>query len=82
MYLQTKPFKIAVITTLVALSIATNYVLIGFHNIKPMDFMVFIGGFCFGSIIGASIGMLSWLIYGVVNPYGFVPQVWLATMLA
>ena len=82
MYLQTKPFKIAVIATLVALSIATNYVLIGVHNIKPMDFMVFIGGFCFGSITGASIGMLSWLIYGVINPYGFVPQVWLATMLA
>lgn len=31
---------------------------------------------------GASIGMLSWLIYGVINPFGFVPQVWLATMFA
>jgi len=25
--------------------------------------------------------VLSWLIYGAINPYGFVPQVWLATML-
>ena len=75
-------FKIAITATLVALSIATNYALIGVQNIKPMDFIVFVGGFCFGSIIGASIGVLSWLIYGALNPYGFVPQVWLATMLA
>jgi len=80
--LSMKTFKIAIITTLVALSIATNYVLIGVHNVKLMDFMVFVGGFCFGSIVGASIGVLSWLIYGTLNPYGFVPQVWLATMLA
>ena len=82
MYRQTKPFKIAVIATLVALSIATNYMLIGIHNIKLMDFIVFVGGFCFGSIAGASIGVLSWLIYGLLNPYGFVPRIWLATMLA
>jgi len=76
------PFKIAIIATLVALSLATNYVLIGVHNIKLMDFIVFVGGFCFGSIVGVLIGVLSWLIYGVINPYGFVPQVWLTTMLA
>ena len=75
-------FKVAIIATLVALSIATNYVLLGVHNIKLMDFIVFVGGFCFGSVIGASIGVLSWLIYGTLNPYGFVPQVWLATMFA
>ena len=80
--LSMKTFKIAIIATLVALSIATNYVLIGVHNVKLMDFMVFVGGFCLGSIVGASIGVLSWLIYGTLNPYGFVPQVWLATMLA
>ena len=74
--------KIAVIITLVALSVATNYALIGVYNIKPMDFIVFVGGFCFGPIIGASIGVLSWLIYGAINPYGFIPQVWFATMLA
>jgi hypothetical protein len=74
--------KIAIIATLTALSIATNYVLIGFSNIKLMDFIVFVGGFCFGAPVGASIGILSWLIYGVLNPLGFVPQVWIATMLA
>lgn len=75
-------FKIAIIATLAALSIATNYALIGVHNIKLMDFIVFVGGFCFGTLTGVSIGMLSWLIYGALNPYGFVPQVWLATMFA
>lgn len=77
-----KPFKIAVVATFVALSVATNYAMIGIHNVKVMDFIVFVGGFCFGPIVGVSIGVLSWLIYGVLNPYGFVPQVWLATMLA
>jgi len=75
-------FKIAMIATLAALSIATNYALIGVHQVKLMDFIVFVGGFCFGALAGVSIGILSWLIYGTINPYGFVPQVWLATMLA
>ncbi len=74
--------KIAVIATFCALSIATNYALIGFSNVKPMDFIVFVGGFLFGPISGALIGFLSWLIYGSINPLGFVPQVWVATMLA
>lgn len=77
-----KTFKIAIIATLTAISIATNYTLIGVSNVKLMDFIVFVGGFCFGPLIGASIGILSWLIYGSINPYGFVPQVWLATMIA
>jgi uncharacterized membrane protein len=77
-----KTFKIAIIATLAAISIATNYALIGVSNVKLMDFIVFVGGFCFGPLIGASIGILSWLIYGSINPYGFVPQVWLATMIA
>ncbi len=47
-----------------------------------MDFFVFISGFVFGPLVGASIGILIWLIYGVMNPYGFVLQVWLATMFS
>jgi len=74
--------KISVIIILTALSIATNYALIGIPQIKLMDFIVFIGGFCFGPLTGVAIGVSSWLIYGVLNPYGFVPQIWLATMLS
>jgi len=74
--------KVSTITTLTALCIATNYVLAGIHQVKIMDFIVFIGGFCLGPLMGASIGILSWLVYGTMNPYGFVPQVWLATMFS
>lgn len=74
--------KVSIITTLTALCIATNYALVGVHQVKIMDFIVFVGGFCLGPLAGASIGILSWLVYGTINPYGFVPQVWLATMFS
>lgn len=74
--------KIAVVAVFCALSTATNYALIGVPNVKLMDFIVFMGGLLFGSIIGSSIGILSWLVYGTINPSGFVPQIWLATMFA
>jgi uncharacterized membrane protein len=73
--------KIAIIASLAALSVATNYALVGLPNVKAMDFLVFIGGVCFGPFAGVLIGILGWAIYGVLNPYGFVLQVWLATML-
>ena len=77
-----KILKVSVISTLVALCVATNYALVGVYNVKVMDFIVFVGGFCFGPIAGALIGILSWAVYGVINPYGFIPQIWLATMFS
>lgn len=77
-----KTLKVSIIATLVALCVATNYALVGVPNLKAMDFIVFVGGFCFGPFAGAFIGILSWAVYGVINPYGFVPQVWLATMFS
>jgi len=74
--------KLSIATTLVALCVATNYVLVGVPQVKAMDFIVFIGGFCFGAYTGVFIGIFSWAVYGVLNPYGFVPQVWLATMFS
>lgn len=74
--------KVALITILVALSIATNYALVGVNNVKIMDLIVFVGGFLFGPLVGALTGMLSWMIYGAINPYGFVPQIYVATILA
>jgi uncharacterized membrane protein len=74
--------RVSIIATLVALCVATNYALVGVFNVKIMDFIVFIGGFCFGAYAGALIGILSWAVYGVINPYGFVPQVWIATMFS
>lgn len=74
--------KIAIIATFCALSIGTNYALVGIQNVKLMDMIVFLGGFLFGWAVGASIGMVSWLIYGSLNPYGFDPRIWAACMLA
>jgi uncharacterized membrane protein len=77
-----KTTKLAVIISLTALSIATNYALIGVYNVKLMDFIVFISGFCFGPMVGAFVGVLSWTIYGTLNPHGFVLSIWLATMFS
>ena len=74
--------KIAIITVLAALSIATDYALLPFFNVKFMDFIVFVGGFCFGPFAGGFIGAISWAIYGSLNPLGFSLPVWLSTMFA
>jgi hypothetical protein len=74
--------KIGIIITFCALSIGTDYALVGVTNVKPMDLIVFIGGFLFGPVVGSSIGVLSWSIYGALNPLGFEPRIWLVTMFA
>ncbi len=75
-----KTRKIAIIVILTALCISTNYVLMPLFNVKFMDFIVFVGGFCFGPFVGALIGALTWAIYGTLNPLGFSLPVWISTM--
>lgn len=74
--------KIAVVAILIALAIATNYAMISIYNVKLMDVIVFIGGFILGPLVGASIGVLSWTVYGTLNPNGFSMSIWLATMFS
>jgi hypothetical protein len=74
--------KIAVVAIFCALSIGTDYALVGVPQVKLMDLIVFLGGFLFGAIVGSSVGIISWLIYGSINPAGFEPRIWLATMVA
>jgi hypothetical protein len=74
--------EIAIIAVLVALAIGTNYALISIYNVKFMDLITFVGGFCFGPIVGAAVGIFSWIIYGAVNPLGFSLHIWVATMSA
>ena len=74
--------KIAIIACLVALSIGTNYALAGVWNVKLMDFIVFVGGFCFGPVVGVLVGVISWAVYGTLNPQGFMLPIWLATMFS
>jgi LytS/YehU family sensor histidine kinase len=74
--------KVAILAMLIAISVSTNYAMISFYNVKFMDFIVFVGGFCFGPIIGALTGIISWIVYGTLNPFGFEIRIWLATMLS
>jgi LytS/YehU family sensor histidine kinase len=72
--------RVPVIAVLVAACVVTNYALAGLPNISFMDFIVFIGGFLFGPLVGALIGVLSWTVYGFINPYGFLLQIYFTTM--
>ncbi len=63
--------RIAVLSLLVALALATNYMLFPFWNVKLMDFLIFTAGFLLGPIYGAAAGVLVWLVYGTLNPLGF-----------
>lgn len=74
--------KIAIIAILVALSIGTNYAMLSMPNVKFMDLIVFVSGFCFGPVIGMLTGILSWMVYGTLNPQGFLLPIWVATMLS
>ena len=74
--------KVSLIAVTVAACIGSNYALIGIPNLKVMDLLVFVSGFVFGPLVGASIGILVWVVYGVLNPYGFVLPIWIATMLS
>jgi hypothetical protein len=53
-----------------ALSLATNYAMIGFQNVKLMDTLVFIVAFLFGLRLGIGVAVSTWLVYGLVNPNG------------
>jgi uncharacterized membrane protein len=74
--------KIATIAALAALSTATNYAMVSLYNVKFMDLFAFVAGFCFGPVVGALTGILSWSVYGPINPFGFSLPIWFATMLS
>jgi len=65
------PKKISFIGIMTALCIVTNYMLIGVPNVKFMDLFVFVSGYTMGMLSGALVGVLTWLVYGTFNPYGF-----------
>jgi hypothetical protein len=73
--------RAAIVAVLTAACVASNYALIGFVNVKFMDLIVFVAGFSLGSIVGASVGVLTWLVYGTLNPYGFSLPILVITSL-
>ncbi|PSN87538.1 hypothetical protein B9Q03_10390 [Candidatus Marsarchaeota G2 archaeon OSP_D] len=62
--------KVSLIALLTAVSVATDYLLVGVPNVKLMDGLVFLGANLFGFEVGGSVAILSWLVYGTINPYG------------
>jgi len=83
---DSNPFKrqatrASIIAVMTAACIVSNYLLIGVFNVKLMDLIVFSSGFLFGPTVGASVGILTWLVYGTLNPYGFSLPVLVATSL-
>ena len=68
---QRQATRASVIAVMTAACIVSNYLLIWVVNVKFMDLIVFSSGFLFGPTVGASVGILTWLVYGTLNPYGF-----------
>ncbi|MGB9622937.1 MAG: hypothetical protein ACPL07_03730, partial [Candidatus Bathyarchaeia archaeon] len=64
-----------------ATCLSTNYLMLGFVNVKFMDLIVFTLGLSLGSIVGVTVGVLTWLIYGTLNPYGFSLPILIATCI-
>jgi hypothetical protein len=64
-----------------AACVSTNYLLVGVVNVKFMDLIVFISGLAFGPLVGLSVGTLTWLVYGTLNPYGFSLPILVATCI-
>jgi hypothetical protein len=62
--------KLAIVSLFTALAITTDYAMLPFANIKLMDTIVFASGLVFGLGVGVSVGALTWLVYGSVNPLG------------
>lgn len=60
----------AMISLFTALAITTDYAMLPLANIKLMDTIVFVSALVFGLEVGVSVGALTWLVYGSVNPLG------------
>ena len=62
--------KVAAISMFTALAVATDYAMLPLANVKLMDSIVFVSALAFGLEVGVSVGALTWLVYGEINPLG------------
>jgi hypothetical protein len=69
--MKTSTRTISLIAIFTSLIIASDYALTPALNIKLMDTLVFSSSFAYGFRIGASIAILSELIWSVITPFGF-----------
>lgn len=73
---------LCLVIMLTSINLASNYAMIGIPNVKFMDLIVFISGYSIGLIPGVLVGVLTWLIYGTLNPWGFNLIILVATCLS
>ena len=62
--------SIVLASLLVAVSLGTNYLLLGIPNVKLMDVCTFLAGKHLGLLWGVVVGASTWIIWGTLNPYG------------
>jgi hypothetical protein len=62
---------IAVVAVFTAAITASNFALSDVPNVKLLDSLVFVAAFAYGFRIGASVAVVSELVWGVISPYGF-----------
>ena len=71
--------RVALITILTALAVASDYALSAIPNVNLMDAIVLVSGALYGLRVAAPVAVLSWAIYGTLNPYGFCLPILIAT---
>ncbi|OLD02259.1 hypothetical protein AUG19_07755 [archaeon 13_1_20CM_2_54_9] len=72
----------ALVAVFAAISLASNYAMIGIVNVKLMDTLVFLAAFLFGLRIGVGVAVVSWGVYGFINPYGADDLILLSFLVA
>lgn len=73
--------RVAIVSLFTALAITTDYAMLPLANVKLMDTIVFVSGLVFGLDVGVSVGALTWLVYGTVNPLGAASGVLLVILI-
>ena len=80
-WLERKSFRIALISTFVALAIVLGYILAYIPNIELFTLTIFFSGFILGKRDGMIVGFLSSFIFCFFNPLGASPLPLLAFQL-
>jgi hypothetical protein len=62
--------SVAIVTVFTALIVGSDYVMVGWANVKLLDTLVFLAAYLFGFRIGASVGVLSEFIWAYATPWG------------
>ena len=65
----------------VAAILLSNYAMAGLPNVKLFDLLVFVAGYTLGFRRGATVAVVSWLVYGQLNPWGATHAALLLTVM-